>query len=569
MNFKTSLFNKGMFLNFIKRFGRIGLLYFTFLLFIIPIRVIYTLSNSKLEFIQEHFYHIQEIFSFRSPFILLSVLIIPIFIGLILFRYIQTKNTSDLIHSLPIKRESLFISNIIFGLLLIVLPVLLIALISTIVFLSFGLSNHLYIILNWMIATLVFNIIFFSVSVFSGMITGKSTLQGILTYILLILPYGLSKLIVINTKNLVYGFFYNDNHIYNLENITIKFSPINRLFIYFDYNDFTIQEIIIYLLISVIVIVTSYYLYKLRQTESATQSITFKILKPILKYSVTFSGMLLAGVYFNYKSSYLWMIFGYIIGSLLGYYISEMIIRKSFHVFKNNIKGYLVYVIAVVIIFTASISIYESYMPNEGDIESFSFGSVFITSHGFFYENGVSLKSKENLKVVRNFHKDVVRNEKIYRYYNGSTQHLYLSYKLKNGKQVFRKYEVPDEIYKKYFKPVIESIEYKKSRYDIFKYGASEIKEMIFEFYKVVNKHITVKNKNDFSKLKVIIENEVINMKYDDMYQNSNGQNIHISIYPEPEHFKETEGFFDNRITLPKKSKDLIENWLFENGYKR
>lgn len=574
MKFKTSLFNKSIFLNSIKRFGWIGLLYFTYLFFVIPIRIIYTFSSNKLEIIQDNFYYIERIFNFSSQFILLSTLIIPIFIGIMLFRYIQKKNISNIIHSLPIRRECLFITNIIFGLLLLILPVLLIALISTILFLNFGLSNHLFIVLNWLIVTLVFNIIFFSVSVFCGMITGMSTLQGILTILLLFLPYGLSTLILLNIKNLVYGFYYSNN---NLEIKLFKLSPITRMILHIDtyhyggVHRFTIQEIILYLIVSVILIITSYYLYKFRKTESATRSITFKVFKPIFKYSITFSGMLLVGLNYNEKSSFLWMILGYIIGSLLGYYISEMIIRKSFFVFKNNIKGYLIYAIVILIIFTVSISIYERYIPNEEDIETFSFSnfSFIIPEYDYYLIhlcNNISLKSEENLKILRNFHEEVIKNKKIYRYLDGTIRYVYIEYKLKNGKHIYRLYKVSDELYEKYFKPVIESIEYKKSSYNIFKYEASEIKEITFEFYKNINKHITVDNKEDFEELKVIIENEIINMKYDDIF--SDKDTIRINITPENE--KDIMWHpLENSITLPYKSKEMIVEWLFEKGYKR
>ena len=64
-------------------------------------------------------------------------------------------------------------------------------------------------ILNWLKIALIANLLLFSSTVAVGMITGMSALQGLLTYILLLVPSGLTLLVLHNLKMYLYGFAYD------------------------------------------------------------------------------------------------------------------------------------------------------------------------------------------------------------------------------------------------------------------------------------------------------------------------------------------------------------------------
>ena len=132
-------------------------------------------------------------------------------------------------------------------------------------------------------------------SVATGMFTGISSVQGILSYILLLLPVGLLFLLLHNLNMYVYGFAYDYYYSTNLDVL----SPLVRVFESLSSYSLQSSEIIAYLLISAALYGIGLYLYKRRQLETAGTAITFPILRPLFKYGVTFCFMLLLGSYFR------------------------------------------------------------------------------------------------------------------------------------------------------------------------------------------------------------------------------------------------------------------------------
>ena len=94
--------------------------------------------------------------------------------------------------------------------------------------------------------------------------------------------------------------------------------------------------------LTIILYGVSLYLYKKRKTESASEAIAFSKLRTIFKYGVTFCTMLFGGVYFSavQSNSFIWMIFGYIIGAIIGYYIAEMVLQKTWRVFTQSQRAF-------------------------------------------------------------------------------------------------------------------------------------------------------------------------------------------------------------------------------------
>ena len=130
---------------------------------------------------------------------------------------------------------------------------------------------------------------------------------------------------------------------------------------------------IIYLVLTILLYLLSLYLYKKRKTESASEAIAFSKLRSIFKYGITFCTMLFGGVYFSavQSNSFVWMIFGYVIGAVIGYYFAEIVLQKTWRVFLH-FKGILIYgVIATVcIIGTQTLGFYENKVPEQDEVKN-------------------------------------------------------------------------------------------------------------------------------------------------------------------------------------------------------
>ena len=130
---------------------------------------------------------------------MLSIAVIPVLTAILLFRYIQSKKSVDMIHCLPIKRVKLYDNHIFIGILILVVPVLITALSALLLKEALNLNNYRFhftvkTVASWTGRTILFNIVIFLSSVLVGMFTGLSSAQGILTYIFLFLPMRINYL---------------------------------------------------------------------------------------------------------------------------------------------------------------------------------------------------------------------------------------------------------------------------------------------------------------------------------------------------------------------------------------
>ena len=132
MQSKTSFFNRTIFWKNITHFWPIWLIYTIFLLCMLPLRL---LVNSGISY---EGYSAQEITEIKqnnfmqilfpggssTPIALLS-LAVGIIVAMAVFSYLYNNRSSQMFHSLPVRRTELFISNFLSGLCMILVPILL------------------------------------------------------------------------------------------------------------------------------------------------------------------------------------------------------------------------------------------------------------------------------------------------------------------------------------------------------------------------------------------------------------------------------------------------------------
>ena len=120
MQSKTSSFNRGMWIQSMRNVGWIGLVYLLVLLFALPLQLIFTFTGKVEPYIEKP----DTLFDVFGGLEFVLMFVVPVLLGIFLFRYIQTKIAADYIHSLPIKRSTLFHQNMLLGALVLVVPIL-------------------------------------------------------------------------------------------------------------------------------------------------------------------------------------------------------------------------------------------------------------------------------------------------------------------------------------------------------------------------------------------------------------------------------------------------------------
>ncbi|MEA1961617.1 MAG: DUF6449 domain-containing protein [Bacillota bacterium] len=505
MKSKTSFINKGILRNDFKRFSWIGVVYLLGLFFGIPLQIfmLYSKYEETAYISGWNFLRIFRIDS--SPLLIILIYVVPILAGLVLFRYLQAGKASDMEHALPVKRETIYNTHIIAGVVCLVVPIVLTALVSWLLVNTLGISDALTtmnatvngaenmynmgtVISAWLVTSVVFSLLLFITSVAVGMITGMSTLQGVLSYIFLLLPAGFSLLILHNVSLYVYGFAL-DYYIEPLGNLSplVRLGQLRGKFM-------PITETSLYVVIIVILYFLGRFLYKRRPLESAGNAVAFNIMHPILKYGVTFCCMLLIGSYFNEAMDCLgWTYFGYVMGALISYILMEILLNKSLYIFQwKRFKGLGVYsliAIAFIAILQFDLIGYETRMPDLDQVNRVCMGSSFyeftneeqmnsLTADAFYGRRIVPLYTeKENIANIYNLHKIITekQSEGLSSSERSRYDRICLVYEMKNGKRMYRQYRIPVQDYDKQLKPIYESREWKYIHYELLRVDPAQV----------------------------------------------------------------------------------------------
>lgn len=213
--------------------------------------------------------------------------------------------------------------------------------IVTISIISFSwLSPYVSVILIFEYFLLLFlcSLIFFIQSIFIGTFVSNIILHGVIAAVFNLIPWFLVVLIE-EYLNLLFFCRYNSysaigvaafdgiarSHIMPLVGILNGWITPGEL----KYSNF------IYLIFSIVIwICLSYFVYLKRKNENVTSTITIDLIKCLFKYILTFFSMLILSTILAGISN--WGIFGIalggVIGAFIGYYISDMIIKRELKV---------------------------------------------------------------------------------------------------------------------------------------------------------------------------------------------------------------------------------------------
>jgi ABC-2 type transport system permease protein len=560
MQSKTFWFNKEIILQGFRSAGWLGIIYFLALFFALPLRIVMLISEEERRY--HIYFDVKNLFSWNGELLTVLSVTVPVLVAIFIFRYLQMKASSDLFHSLPVKRNYLFYHFIGIGSFLVIVPVILNMVILLFMHPALGLSEFFTIqsILYWTGVTIIINLLVFMASVFVGMLTGISIVQGILSYVFLLLPVGLCLLLSFSLELFVYGFSFDYYTGKGMENL----SPLTRIIMIRDHT-FSQIEAWVYLGISILLVVLSIFIYQKRKLEAVSNPIVFPFLRPIFKYGVTFCFMLLGGSYFGeVQNSLGWTIFGYVIGSIIGYLVAEMVLQKTWRVL-GSARGYMSFVLATAalyLIIQFDVSGYERRIPELEEVERIhysGFSYSYLGKHEepvqFFYEN-------ENMDRIIKLHRKIIEDKAENEGNINNDKKVFFAYELKNGRKLIREYIIPlNNEYDAYLKPIYESLEYKKVRYRAMQLQPSELEQITFMPSGIgpMDREVTFTDQSDINELLSILKKDIQNEKYEEMVDGTGViSRMEFTLKKHDPHYETSHSI--------KASYSLIEEWLKEKG---
>lgn len=140
------------------------------------------------------------------PYILLGI--ITVGLAALLFSYLNSKSACSTMHAAPVKRKTLYVTHVVFGIFSLLLPIL----INSCILLVMRSNPHFMQVVNvhqiwaWTYSQLVYALIGFSIAVFVGMFTGNSVAHLIFTYIFVFLPFFIEMACTMIMRINLYGY---------------------------------------------------------------------------------------------------------------------------------------------------------------------------------------------------------------------------------------------------------------------------------------------------------------------------------------------------------------------------
>ncbi|WP_340027327.1 hypothetical protein MHB71_19555 [Paenibacillus sp. FSL H7-0940] len=520
MIFNRLFCNRGILIQNFRQHGWIGILYLITLLFSLPLYIATEYRDVPQQII--------SLFQANGEVQILFAITLPVAAGIFLFRYIQSGAPSDLFHSLPLRRKHLLTVNLLTGFVMILIPIWITTAITGWVWAVLDQPAFLFdgsTIWMWGLSMSIYSLFMFMLTVAVGMCIGQSVLQGLTVYALVLLPVVVWFIMSLHLQHYLLGYAFEEVG-FNAEKLSLvlRVGSISNLPV-------IRQELIIYAIFAILFIPLTYVLYAKRQVESATQAVTFKLIKPIFRFGLMFTLVLIGGGYFTMiapRGSAGWGIFGYILGGIVGYIVAEMIIRKTWLIWSSRLLPKLILygIIAGLILYVpiADWNGYAARVPEMSKVNSIKLGGESYT-----YSNGVSQKKDdahlysndpEYMGAVIALHQKIVNSDLPLLDDPINTgmrndESILINYKLDNGKVMKRKYYIPEAEFHQELKALKQSQDYKRVAFETYKLDEDAlsfgIRSAISSYRKVY-----ISNPEQVREFKALLKQDIFDQTYEE-----------------------------------------------------
>lgn len=399
-----------------------------------------------------------------------------IFFAMAMFAYLTNPRATQGFHSMPVRRETLYATNYLTGLVCMVSALVLAFALAGITAACFG-ALDLTALGTALLAAVLSVLFFYSFGVFCMMFTGQILAAPVFYGILNVLAAGMEWLVRTFAGNFLYGYSG-----YSAPETFAFLSPAWELVCVLDVSnvarvdrilsDGTHQVIRgdeymlsglgvlgIYAAVGIVLAVLGLLVYRRRASEATGSIVTAAWARPIFKYGVAVCAAFSVGQLVYY------LIFGInltsgeyslagtiacmLFAGLLGYFAAEMLLEKSFRVWRKGRVGAVVFS-AVLVCFGVAMSLdltgFEGYVPAAEQVESVS---VYLSSTGDYFHGRLS--EPESVGAALAAHRALIADKDRQLAYrdrateeSSNTARIYsfeLNYTLTDGRVVRRSYK--------------------------------------------------------------------------------------------------------------------------------
>lgn len=354
MKSKTSCFNVTIFKKNLSHYWPIWTLFLCYLIVALPVNI--WLQATSRSGYYENMTQLSKQYLVVSNVLQIAITPIPIFFASVIaaiavFSYLFSAKNANMIHSLPVNRRELYITNFVSGLCFLLIPELIAFVTAVLVCLANQVTciQYLFMWLLYMMGTTFFA---YSLAVFVSMFTGLIFAVPVYFVIANYLYVGCLYIISLIVSLLCYGISdsWNPGASCILSPLYYLINNMRAKALYEDGTDQIIgvqvsggNLVIIYAVAAVVIMLAAYQLYKRRKIETAGDVISIAILKPVFRWGVALCGGILVSVFLATSlkelhniNAYAWVVSGMVVFGFICFFAAEMLIQKNFKVFRKK-----------------------------------------------------------------------------------------------------------------------------------------------------------------------------------------------------------------------------------------
>ncbi len=383
MTLKSS-FSKYFFNGFKRNLWAISLASLLFILAILlPTTVMLQLEREHiLSMISEGHDSVEYIYEYVKYLIIVNpaakaiIILLAMVCGVVNFSFLHNKSRSDFMLSLPLSREKLFITEMSWAYISILVPYFVIRFITYIIFCGM-MPNYTFFmgigeIFAYFLEAMIFTLAILAISVLSAILCGKTPITFFLqTFIFVVVPVVIGMFILLGNVYLEHfpRFLFQD---------FMAFVPYSPIFEFFSEMPNHNLYMWIYLFIGVLVTFGALLLFKVRKSETVGSSISFSLIKIPLEILIATIAGVYAALFFEVAlmmNSRVWMVIGVILGVLLVHIFMQVAYEYTFKsIFHNKKNMFISLGVAVILIFAYDLDItgFSTRTISADQIESYT-----------------------------------------------------------------------------------------------------------------------------------------------------------------------------------------------------
>ena len=477
----TSYFNRDLLRGALLRTWPLWAAYTLIWLFLLPVTLFIHLSDRHIVYSRPTLSY--ELLNTGLSSGVMMAAVFGIFFAMAMFAYLTSPRATNGMHAMPIRREGLFLTHYLAGLFCQVVTLLVSFALAALVTAAFGVFDG-YAVGTGLLLCVLLVLFFYSFGglcmVCVGQILAGAVFYGILNFLFV----GMEALLRSFAGNFLYGYD-GRSSAFSTAPLSPLVEIVRSLSVVYVYDDagtrfgtsyysmtydgidpigpigvrvFGLGTLAAYAAAGLVLAALALLLYRKRRSEMTGNTVAIGWLRPVFKYGVAlcsaFSlGQLLS--YFVFELTDSTYTAGALIGTiacmifagLIGYYAAEMLLKKSFRVFKTSWKGALATSAVLILIglsFPLDLTGYQTRVPEQNDIVSAT-----VNLYGGNVSGSFDLSGQESIALLRDAHCAVITDKARQTEYNrryvpfdGDTCTLRITYELADGTELFRTYDL-------------------------------------------------------------------------------------------------------------------------------